>query len=120
MPIINCPRCGNKKSWLVRRNKQKCTACKYEWRPQKLPLQIRREQWDFLIPQFISGNTVNATVNQSELGQGQVLRAFNLIRTALSIDMPEDLSVESPDLHEPALIYFGHFKKMICTRSSCL
>jgi transposase-like protein len=110
MLIITCPRCGNKKSWRVRRNKQKCAACKYEWRPQKLPLQINREQWAFLIRQLIGGKTVNTTVNQSKLSRGQVLRAFHLIRTALSMDTPEDLSAVSTELGEPTLIYVGHFK----------
>jgi hypothetical protein len=69
----------DKKSWVIKRNKRKCAVCKYEWSPQKLPLQISRSDWKHLIRYFLEFETVNSIVKKMNLGRGQVLRAYGII-----------------------------------------
>jgi len=45
--LKTCPRYGNTKLYKVRREKLKCSSCKYEWRPDSLPLQLGRNNWRF-------------------------------------------------------------------------
>lgn len=107
---MKCPRCGNNKSWLVRRHKRKCAACKYEWSPQKLPLQLSRSQWRYLIRQFLVSETIAATANKKHLGRGQVLRAFGIIRTVMSFDTPGELTAIPPGSQAPERVYVGYFE----------
>ena len=110
MTRVKCPRCGNNKSWSIRRNKRKCAACKYEWPPQKLPLQISRKQWRQLIRHFLASETIDFTVKKVNLGRGQVLRAFGIIRTALRLDIPAELTAISPDSQPPESVYIVHLE----------
>ncbi len=118
MNQTNCPRCGNKNSWAVRRHKRKCATCKYEWQPQKLPLQISRVAWQRLIRRFLAWETVAANAKEIKLGRGQVLRAFGIIRTAMSLDTPGELPVISNGSREPALVYIGQFDNYLVGRKT--
>ena len=102
---FKCPRCGNKKSWGIRRNKRKCADCKYEWLPQKLLLQINRSKWRQLIRHFLASETVDYSVRKMHLGRGRILRAYSIIRTALSLDIPAELTAISPDSQSPESVY---------------
>jgi len=108
---MECPRCGNKKSWSVRRNKRKCAACKYEWSPQKLPLQLSRSQWRYLIRQFLVSETVAATANKKHLGRGQVFRTFDIIGTVMSSDIPGEPTAIPPGSQAPERVYVGYFER---------
>ncbi|MBI4233896.1 MAG: hypothetical protein HY686_05585 [Chloroflexi bacterium] len=35
-----CPRCQHIKSWIIRRGKRRCAACRYEWVARALPLRL--------------------------------------------------------------------------------
>jgi hypothetical protein len=110
MPNIRCPRCGHKKSWVIRRNKRKCTLCKYEWLPQKLPLQISRSEWQLLIQYFLENETVKSIVKKMILGRGQVLRAFGIIRTVMSLDTPGELTAIFSGSQSTEKVFIGHFE----------
>jgi hypothetical protein len=111
MPNIRCPRCGNKKSWVIRRNKRKCTTCKYEWPLQKLPLQISRSEWRLLIQYFLESETVNAIVKKMNLGRGQVLRAFGIIRTVINLDTPSGLTAAFSGYQPTKTVFISYFER---------
>ena len=110
MPNISCPRCRNNKSWVIRRHKRKCTVCKYEWTPQKLPLQIGRSKWQHLIQYFLKFKTVNGIVKKMNLRRGQVLRAFGIIRTVINLDTPGELTENFSGCQSPEKVYIRCFE----------
>jgi hypothetical protein len=96
---------------MIRRNKRKCTVCKYEWSLQKLPLQISPSQWRHLIQYFLEYETVNAVVSKKNLGRGQVLRAFGIIRTVISLDIPDELTSNVSGSQLPEKVYISYFDR---------
>jgi hypothetical protein len=96
---------------MIRRNKRRCTVCKYEWSHQKLPLQISRSEWRHLIQYFLEYETVNAVVSKKNLGRGQVLRAFGIIRTVISLDIPDELTSNVSGSQSPEKVYIGYFDR---------
>jgi len=86
--LRKCPRCGNTKSWRVRRSKRKCSACRYEWRTDRLPLHLSRAEWKRLLRWFLLGLSSAATSREAGLGREQVLRALTMVREAMVRDIP--------------------------------
>jgi len=86
--LRKCPRCGNTKSWRVRRSKRKCSACRYEWRTDRLPLHLSRAEWKRLLRWFLLGLSSAATSREAGLGREQVLRALTMVREAMVMDIP--------------------------------
>jgi hypothetical protein len=110
MANIKCPRCGHKKSWVIRRNKRKCAVCKYEWPLKKFPLQISRSEWPRLIQHYLEVETVKSIVNKMKLGRGQVLRACGIIRTVMTLDTPGEITEIFSGSQSPEKIFIGHFE----------
>ena len=86
--LKQCPRCGNTKNWRVRRSKRKCSACRYEWRTDRLPLHLSRAEWKRLLRWFLLGLSSAATSREAGLGREQVLRALTMVREAMVRDIP--------------------------------
>lgn len=84
----DCPRCGNRKSWAVRRGKRKCLACRYEWRSSSLPLRLSRVQWKRLLRWFMLGLSGARVAEESHLDRKKVLKALTLAREAMAYDIP--------------------------------
>lgn len=85
---IKCPRCGADNSWIVRRGKKKCARCRYEWRPDRLPLRLKRTEWRKLLRWFLLGQSSARIVKETGLGREQILRALTLVRKVLAQDIP--------------------------------
>jgi transposase len=86
--LKRCPRCGNSKSWKVRRGKRKCSVCRYEWRESGLPLHLSAAEWKTLLRWFLLGLSSKAITREANLGREQVLRALTLVREAMAQDIP--------------------------------
>jgi transposase len=86
--IQKCPRCQNSKSWAVRRDKRRCSVCRYEWRVERLPLRLSRVEWQRLLRWFILGQSSARVAQEAHLGRGRVLRALTLVRRAMAHDIP--------------------------------
>ena len=89
---LNCPRCGCKKLWSIRRGKVRCSACRYEWTPGKLPLQLVRREWQKLLHWFLRGLPARAIAQETSLERKRVLRALMYVRVAMQKDIPDVFS----------------------------
>ena len=76
---IKCPRCGQARSWKVRRGKRKCSRCRYEWRADRLPLHLSHSEWKRLLRWFLLGLSSTAISREAGLGREQVLRALTIV-----------------------------------------
>ena len=65
--LQKCPRCGNKKTWAIRRGKRKCSACEYEWRANRLPLHLSRAEWKRLLRWFLLGQSSPRIAEEAHL-----------------------------------------------------
>lgn len=86
--IHQCPRCGNKKSWAVRRGKRKCSSCKYEWKSRSFPLRLSRTEWKRLLKWFLLGQSSNRIAEESGVKRKKVLKVLTLIREMMTYDIP--------------------------------
>ncbi len=73
---MNCPRCGGKKLWAIRRGKVRCGACRYEWIPGRLPLRLAQREWKKTIHWFLRGLPAQAIAQETGLERKRVIRAL--------------------------------------------
>jgi hypothetical protein len=124
-----CPRCGNTKLYRVRRDKLMCSACRYEWKPDQLPLRLRTEQWEAIIRHFINDNSSNYIATETHIERRRVLRSLHVLRRALvkaqrgillrhTEDVLEGVAKAFPlekTRKRPLYILFGQGKKVHAT-----
>ena len=92
MVKISCPKCKAKKVYLLSNGKRKCSQCKYEFTPHRLPLHLTREQWREIIRWFLLEQSSQNIAIRTGLERRRVLRALTTIRTVLTKDVPEIFS----------------------------
>lgn len=83
-----CPRCGHAKHWSVRRERRRCAACRYEWRPATLPLRLTAAEWRRLLRWFLLGHSAAVVAQEARLERKRVLRALSLVRQVMARDVP--------------------------------
>src|SRR4030042_4618888 len=86
--LQKCLRCGNKKTWAIRRGKRKCAACEYEWRANRLPLHLSRAEWKRLLRWFLLGQSSARIAEEAHLDRKKVLKALTMVREAAAHDIP--------------------------------
>lgn len=85
--VHKCPRCENKKSWAIRRGKRRCSRCRYEWRANKLPLNLSRAEWKRLLRWFFLGQSSARVADEARIDRKKVLRALALVRGVMARDI---------------------------------
>jgi len=92
MVKISCPKCEAKKVYLLSNGKRKCSRCKYEFTPHRLPLYLTRDQWREIIKWFLLELSSQNISLRTGFERRRVLRALTIIRTPLTKDVPEIFS----------------------------
>jgi transposase len=92
MVKISCPKCEAKKVYLLFNGKRKCSRCKYEFTPHRLPLYLTRDQWREIIRWFLLEQSSQNISLRTGFERRRVLRALTIIRTSLMKDVPEIFS----------------------------
>ena len=92
MVKISCPKCEAKKVYLLSNKKRKCSRCKYEFTPHRLPLYFTRDQWREIIRWFLLELSSQNISFRTGFERRRVLRALTIIRTSLTKDVPEIFS----------------------------
>ena len=87
-----CPSCGCTVVWRIRRGAARCSRCKREWRPGRLPLSLSRPQWRRVVRYFAHGLSCNAVVEETGLEMKRVQRAMTCLRQATLLEPPEVFS----------------------------
>jgi len=80
---IQCPRCGARKSWLLKNGRRRCARCRRDWRPGRLPLRLSAPQWRALLRWFVRGAPSAEIARETGLGRKRVLRALLVVRRAM-------------------------------------
>jgi hypothetical protein len=80
---MECPRCGARKSWLLKDGRRRCANCRRDWRPNRLPLRLSPPQWRALLQWFVRDATSAEIARETRLGRKRVLRALLVLRRAL-------------------------------------
>jgi transposase len=83
-----CPRCGARKSWLLKDGRRRCATCRRDWRPGRLPLRLSPPQWRTLLQWFVRDATSAEIARETRLGRKRVLRALLVVRRALLRSVP--------------------------------
>ena len=92
MGKISCPKCRSKKVYLLSNGKRKCSQCKYEFTPHRLPLYLTRDQWREIIRWFLLEQSSQNVSLRTGFERKRVLRALTYVRTSLMKDVPEIFS----------------------------
>lgn len=87
-----CPKCSFKKAYEIRREKKRCARCKYEWNPDRLPLYLSKKEWGRILRWFVHGLSAQAISYETGIHRQRILRALNIVRKAMSNDIPDVLS----------------------------
>ncbi|MCK4594184.1 hypothetical protein KAU45_06750 [bacterium] len=71
----------------VRRNKLMCSSCRYEWRPDRLPLRLRNDQWETILRHFIADHCSNRISRETHIERRRILRALLVLRRVIANDL---------------------------------
>jgi transposase len=78
-----CPRCGARKFWTLKNGRRRCARCRYDWKPDRLPLRLTRRQWRALLEWFVRGMTSAQIAQETQLERKRILRALTIVRSAM-------------------------------------
>jgi transposase len=92
MGKIRCSKCRSKKVYTLSNGKRKCSRCKYEFTPHRLPLYLMRDQWKEIIRWFLLEQSGLNISLKTRVERKRILRALTIIRTSLTKDVPEIFS----------------------------
>ncbi len=89
MVRIECPKCGTKKVYRLGNGMRRCSQCRYDFTPHRLPLYLARDQWKEIIRWFLLEQSSESISLRTSIERKRVLRALTLIRQALLRDVPD-------------------------------
>lgn len=92
MTRISCPRCHCEKLYRMSTGKRRCSHCRYDFRPRRLPLYLTRDQWKAINTWFVLEQRSQTFTDRARIDRLRVLRALTWIRRALVKDVPEVFS----------------------------
>ena len=92
MVKISWPKCEAKKVYHISNGKRKCSRCKYEFSPHRLPLYLTKDQWKENVTWSLLEQSGHNISIRTGLERKRIMRALTLIRTALIKDVPEIFS----------------------------
>ena len=88
---MGCPRCGARRFWTLKDGRRRCVRCRYDWKPDRLPLRLTRRQWRLLLEWFVRGMTSAQIAHETQLERKRILRALTVVRSAMLDSAPEGL-----------------------------
>ena len=92
MVKIACPKCNSKKLYKMSSGKRRCSECKYDFIPHKLPMRLTRDEWKQIIQFFLMEQNSNSIIERTRFERRRVFRALTKIRIVLAEDVPEIFS----------------------------
>ena len=87
-----CRKCFGKKFWRVRRGKLRCRKCGYEFVPKIGGINLTKYQWKALLKWFLRCQSINVITEETKISKYKTLKALNMVRKAMAIDVPEIFS----------------------------
>jgi hypothetical protein len=79
--------------------RRRCVRCRYDWKPDRLPLRLTRRQWRGLLEWFVRGMTSAQIAHETHLERKRILRALTVVRSAMLDSVPE--GVRTSGVHHP-------------------
>jgi transposase len=92
MVKLQCPKCHGKKLYKLGSGKRRCSQCRYDFSPHRLPLYLTRDQWKDIITWFLLEQSSQNIANKTSIERRRILRALTLVRRALTKDVSEIFS----------------------------
>ena len=92
MTRIVCPRCHCEKLYRMSTGQRRCSHCRYDFRPHRLPLYLTRDQWKAIVTWFLLEQSSQTIANKTDIDRKRVLRALAWIRRSLISDVPDVFS----------------------------
>ena len=87
-----CPRCGSRKSWILKSGRRRCARCRFDWTPGRLPLRLTLRQWRALLQWFVRGLSSAQIAHETGLDRKRVLRALMVVRREMARSLHVDVS----------------------------
>lgn len=91
MSKTSCPNCGYIRFWRIRRNKNKCKKCRYEYSPKVYPVKGIRStanEWRVCVKFFLLIRTIKGVTRETGLGQSRVEKMIKVLREVMLEDVP--------------------------------
>lgn len=93
--MAGCPRCASRRFWTLKDGRRRCVQCRFDWRPDRLPLRLTRRQWHALLEWFVRGMTSAQIAHETRLERKRILRALTVVRAAMAESAPEGVRAAS-------------------------
>ena len=80
---LQCPHCGATTSWLLKDGRRRCTRCRRDWRPGRLPLRLSLRQWREVLRWYVRDTASAESARETGLERKRVVRALMIVRKAV-------------------------------------
>ncbi|MFH1294873.1 MAG: IS1595 family transposase [Candidatus Aenigmatarchaeota archaeon] len=92
MPRIPCPKCGSKIGYAMKSGYRRCSSCRYDWNPNRMPLRLSKFQWKGILVWFMRGQSAKSISEETGINRLRVIRTLMRVRMAMKTDIPEQFS----------------------------
>ena len=76
----------------MKKGNRRCSVCKYDWYPNRLPLHLTLSQWKGVLNWFLREQSAGIIAEETGLERRRVMRALLYIRKVMATDVPKQLS----------------------------
>jgi len=84
----SCTRCSNKRIWLLKDGRFRCSKCRYTFRDQRVKIKINKLQVRKVVREFILGHPTNVIIDRVDVPKYMFLKILTLLRTQMTKDAP--------------------------------
>ncbi len=84
----SCTRCSNKRIWLLKDGRFRCSKCRYTFRDQRVKIKINKLQVRKVVREFILGHPTNVIIDRVDVSKYMFLKILTLLRTQMTKDAP--------------------------------
>lgn len=84
----SCTKCSNKRIWLLKDGRFRCSTCRYTSRDQRVRIKINKSQARKVVREFILGHPTNVIIDRVDVSKYMFLKILTLLRTQMTKDAP--------------------------------
>lgn len=76
----------------MKKGNRRCSVCRYDWYPNRLPLHLTLSQWKGVLNWFLREQSARIIAEETGLERRRVMRALLYIRKIMATDVPKQFS----------------------------
>ena len=86
---INCPKCSNKRYWILKDGRLRCRKCRKTFTDPRQRIRVSRSVLRTVVQEFLLEYSTNTILSRVNISKYMLLKILTLIRMAMTQDVPQ-------------------------------